>query len=176
MGLLGAKSIVNKLGSVAAPTVLAAVGILDGSPSSPAHLESTWSTWAPPNVLVGDRASGRGGDTFTSRRRSQGCTSGPPCLTGCCSLYCPRPGADSEEGGSSTEGPKTQWKEPSGFLRICLQTKPRFCGNPGLIPGWRRSPGEGNGLQYSCLENSMVRGACWAMVHGVTKSQKWLSD
>ena len=68
MGLLGAKSIVNKLGWVAALTVLAAVGILDGSPSSPAHLEPTWSTWAPPNVLVGDRASGRGGDTFTSRR------------------------------------------------------------------------------------------------------------
>lgn len=34
MGLLGAKSIVNKLGQVAAPTMLAAVGILDGSPSS----------------------------------------------------------------------------------------------------------------------------------------------
>ena len=35
----------------------------------------------------------------------------------------------------------------------------------------RRSPGEGNGnpLQYSCLENSMDRGAWWATVHGVTK-------
>ena len=34
-------------------------------------------------------------------------------------------------------------------------------GDPGLIPGWGRSPGEGNGnlLQYSCLENSMDRGA-----------------
>ena len=34
-------------------------------------------------------------------------------------------------------------------------------GNPGLIPGWGRSPGEGNGnpLQYSCLENLMDRGA-----------------
>ena len=34
-------------------------------------------------------------------------------------------------------------------------------GDPGLIPGWRRSPGEGNGnlLQYSCLENSMDREA-----------------
>ena len=42
----------------------------------------------------------------------------------------------------------------------------------GLTPGSRRSPGEGNGnlLQYSCLENSMDRGACWAIVHGVTKS------
>ena len=34
-------------------------------------------------------------------------------------------------------------------------------GDPGSIPGWGRSPGEGNGnlLQYSCLENSMDRGA-----------------
>ena len=34
-------------------------------------------------------------------------------------------------------------------------------GDPGLIPGWGRSPGEGNGnlLQYSCLENPMDRGA-----------------
>ena len=41
------------------------------------------------------------------------------------------------------------------------------------IPESRRSPGEGNGnlLQYSCLENSMDRGAWWATVHGVTKSQ-----
>ena len=42
----------------------------------------------------------------------------------------------------------------------------------GLIPGSGRSPGEGNGnpLQYSCLENPMDRGAWWATVHGVTKS------
>ena len=39
-------------------------------------------------------------------------------------------------------------------------------------------PREGNGypLQYSCLENSMDRGAWWATVHGVAKSQTWLSD
>ena len=38
--------------------------------------------------------------------------------------------------------------------------------------------GEGNGtpLQYSCLENPMDVGAWWAAVHGVTKSQTWLSD
>ena len=44
-------------------------------------------------------------------------------------------------------------------------------GNPGLIPGLGRSPGEGNGspLQYSCLENPMGRGAWWAMVHGDTR-------
>ena len=46
-----------------------------------------------------------------------------------------------------------------------------------LIPGSERSPGEGNGnaLQYSCLENSMDRGAWWAIVHGVAKSQTQLS-
>jgi len=43
----------------------------------------------------------------------------------------------------------------------------------GLIPGLGRSPGVGNGnlLQYSCLENSMDRGAWQVTVHGVTKSQ-----
>ena len=46
----------------------------------------------------------------------------------------------------------------------------------GLILGLRRSPGGGNGnpLQYSCLGNSMDRGAWWATVHGVTKSWTWL--
>ena len=43
--------------------------------------------------------------------------------------------------------------------------------DPGSIPVSGRSPGEGNGnpLQYSCLENSMDGGARWAAVHGVTK-------
>jgi len=45
-------------------------------------------------------------------------------------------------------------------------------GDMGLIPGSGRSPGEGNGnpLQYACLENPMDRGACWGTVHGVAKS------
>ena len=43
---------------------------------------------------------------------------------------------------------------------------------PGSIPGLGRSPGEGNGnsLQYFCLENSMDREAGWATVHGVAES------
>ena len=51
-------------------------------------------------------------------------------------------------------------------------------GDPGLTPGPRRSPGEGNGypLQYSYLDNSMDRGSWWATVHGIARSQKWLSD
>ena len=46
-------------------------------------------------------------------------------------------------------------------------------GDPGLSPGLGRHPGDGNGnpLQYSCLENSMDRGALWATVHGAAKSQ-----
>ena len=48
----------------------------------------------------------------------------------------------------------------------------------GLIPGSGRSPGEGNGnpLQYSCLENPMDGGAWQATVHGVTKNRTRLSD
>ena len=51
-------------------------------------------------------------------------------------------------------------------------------GDPGLISGLGRYPGEGNGnpLQYSCLENPVDGGAWWATVHGVTKSQTQLSD
>ena len=51
-------------------------------------------------------------------------------------------------------------------------------GDLGMTPGSGRSPEEGNGnpLQCSCLENSMDRGAWWATVHGVSKSQTQLSD
>ena len=47
-----------------------------------------------------------------------------------------------------------------------------------LIPGLRRSAEVGNGhpLQYSCLENSMDRGAWWATAQGLTESQTRLSD
>ena len=46
-------------------------------------------------------------------------------------------------------------------------------GDAPLIPGSGRAPGEGNGspLQYSCLEDLMDRGAWWAIVHRVIKSQ-----
>ena len=49
-------------------------------------------------------------------------------------------------------------------------------GDPGSIPGSGRCPGEGNGnpLQYSCLENSMDRGAWWATVHGVVRVGHYL--
>ena len=52
-----------------------------------------------------------------------------------------------------------------------LPTNTGDTGDAGLIPGFGRSPGEGDGkpLQYSCLENSMDRGAWQVMVHGVAK-------
>ena len=48
----------------------------------------------------------------------------------------------------------------------------------GSIPGLGGSPGEGNGnsLQYSCLGNPMGRGAWWARVPGVTKSQTRMNN
>ena len=51
-------------------------------------------------------------------------------------------------------------------------------GDPGSIPEWGRSPEEGNGnpLQYSCLENPMDRGVWQAIVHWVTKSWTQLSN
>ena len=49
-------------------------------------------------------------------------------------------------------------------------------GDLGSIPGSGRSPGEGNGLQYSCLENPMDGGVWWATVHGVAKSWTRLSE
>ena len=51
-------------------------------------------------------------------------------------------------------------------------------GDPGLIPGLRRSLGEGNGnpFQYSCLQNPMDRGAWRVIVHGVIKSRTGLND
>ena len=55
---------------------------------------------------------------------------------------------------------------------------PANAGDGCLIPGSRRSPGEGNGnsLQYSCLENLMDRGALRATVHGLVMSRTRLSD
>ena len=51
-------------------------------------------------------------------------------------------------------------------------------GDPGLIPGSGRFPGGGhsNPLQYSCLENSMDKGAWRATVRGVSKGKTGLSD
>ena len=70
-----------------------------------------------------------------------------------------------------------------GPSRLCLGgsgSKESACnaGDQGVILGSGKAPGKGNGnpLQYSCLESSMDRGAWRATVHGVTKSRTGLSD
>ena len=66
--------------------------------------------------------------------------------------------------------------EAPGLPRWC-RDKESACnaGDLGSIPGLGRSPGEGNGNWYSCLGNSMDRGAWRTIVHGVAKSQTQLS-
>ena len=64
-------------------------------------------------------------------------------------------------------------------VALVVKSPPAHAGNlrdAGSIPRLGRSPGEGNGnpLQYSCLENPMDRGAWWATIHGVTKGQAQL--
>ena len=61
-------------------------------------------------------------------------------------------------------------------MALVVKNPPDNAGNirdTGSIPGSGRSPGEGNGnpLQYSCLENPMDREAWWATVHGIARSQ-----
>ena len=73
---------------------------------------------------------------------------------------------------------------PLGFLPLgfpggkCGEESACNAGDQALIPGSGRSPGEGNDnlLQHSCLENFMDRGAWWPIIHGVAKSQTWLSN
>ena len=66
-------------------------------------------------------------------------------------------------------------------LALMLKNPPASAGDArdtGSIPGLGRSPGGGNGnpLLYSCLGNPMDRGAWWAIVHGVAKSQTWVKQ
>ena len=64
---------------------------------------------------------------------------------------------------------------PSGSL---VKSLPDNAQSTGSIPWSGRCPGEGNGnpFQFTCLENSMNRGAWWAIVHGVTKSKTRLKQ
>ena len=63
------------------------------------------------------------------------------------------------------------------WLRIHLPTQEMQETDTGSIPGLGKYPGVGNGnpLQYSCLENSMDRGAWWATIPGAAKSKARLS-
>ena len=61
---------------------------------------------------------------------------------------------------------------PGGSVVKNPPANARVSGDVGSVPGLGRSLGVGNGnlLQYACLENSMDRGTWWATVHGVSKS------
>ena len=84
--------------------------------------------------------------------------------------------------------PKKKIMDQYSFINILIDSgfpsgsdnKESACnvGDSGSIPRLRRSPGErkGNPFQYSCPVNPMDRGAAWATVHRVTKSQTQLSD
>ena len=79
---------------------------------------------------------------------------------------------------SETDGKCGASESTEGFP-LWLRGKEFACsegdaGDMGSIPGSGRSPGGGNPLQYSCLENSMDRGTWWARVHGVAKNQTQL--
>ena len=71
-------------------------------------------------------------------------------------------------------------RENTEFSLVAQMVKnlPANTGDMGSIPGLGRYPEGGNGcpLQYSCLQSSMDRGAWWAAVCGVTKSQTPLSN
>ena len=70
-------------------------------------------------------------------------------------------------------------KAASGFSDgAVIKNPPVNAGDGGLIPGSGKSPGIGNGnqLQYSFLENSMVRGAWQATIHGIAKNWTLLSN
>ena len=80
---------------------------------------------------------------------------------------------EREERNTLCRKTSTDWGFPGGSV---VKNPPANAGDAGLIPGSGRSPGEGNGnpLQYSCLRNPMNRGAWWATIHGVAKSQTGL--
>ena len=100
-----------------------------------------------------------------------------------CSHSCSLSPGNTHHLGSSM--PYFQWGRPgllheTGVCQIWDSVLESACNAGGLdsIPGWRRSPGKGNDspVQYSCLENSVDRGAWQATVHRVAKSRTRLSN
>ena len=63
-------------------------------------------------------------------------------------------------------------------VALVVKNQAANAGDSGSVPELARSTGVGigNSLQFSCLENSMDRGAWWATVHGVAESRTQLSN
>ena len=81
---------------------------------------------------------------------------------------------------SSIRAWRIPWTEEPAQVVLVVKKLPANAGDvkdTGSIPGSERSPGEGNGnpLQYSCLENYTDKGVWPATIHGLAKSQMWLS-
>ena len=91
-------------------------------------------------------------------------------------------GGGSCAGGTVEGGLRQEWSNLCEAMGFCggSDGKESACnsGDSGSIPGSGRSPRKGIGYppQYSCLENSMDRVTWRATVHGVTKSQTWVSN
>ena len=86
--------------------------------------------------------------------------------------------ADTTERLSSSSSSSSSSKGLNGVFGDKIKNLPAIWETRVGSLGWEDPPGEGNGypLQYSCLANFMDRGAWWATVHGVTKSQTQLID
>ena len=97
------------------------------------------------------------------------------CPTLCNPMDCSKPGLLVHHQLPEFTQTHIHWGFPGGSD---CKASAHNAGDAGSVPGSGRSPGEGNGnpLQYSCLENSMDGGAWWATVHGVAKSQTRLRD
>ena len=121
--------------------------------------------------LVDLHVCGQRNNSMFSKRPREHVVGAPP-LSLCVGHF----GQLLEDGGSGRKeggGVNVYRLSCMGFPGSSAGKEPTLsAGDPSLIPGSGRSPGEGNGypLQYSCLENSMDRGAWWATVHGVAKS------
>ena len=92
-------------------------------------------------------------------------------------LPSPRDLPDPGIGPESRQKLSPTTRLPGGSMVKTLPANPGIERDAVSIPGLSRSSGGGNGnpLQYSCLEKPMDRGACWATVHGVAKSHIWIS-
>ena len=100
-----------------------------------------------------------------------------------CAFTCVFVHMGTKSAGCVPKGGKGDWElvqRHVGTSQMALVVKnlPANGGDTGSVSGWERSPGGGNGnpLQYSCLENPMDRESWWAIVHGVAKSRTWLSE